>query len=111
MLKTYDRLLVPTRLIVLLLSILFWTGVNAETIDLECEALTQTFIKQLSENGILDANMEKQNRARQLALDLCVTTTKFAQDQHELDKQQALENWFFEYHPEKPGNRRLKKTH
>ena len=27
---------------------------------------------------------------------------------NEVEKQQALDNWFFEKHPEKPGNKRLK---
>ena len=107
----YYHLTVPPLLVALLSLILFSSGARAEAIDLQCEALTQTFIEQLAENGLLDANIDKQNRAKQLALSLCTSTAESAQEQHELDKRQALENWFFEYHPEKPGNRRLRKTH
>ncbi len=97
--------------IIISLASLFCSTANTETIDLKCEAVTLAFIQQLVSEDLLEHDQDKQQRANQIALDLCKNSTKTAQQQHERDKQQALENWFFEYHPEKAGNRRLKKTH
>jgi len=43
-----------------------------------------------------------------ITLDLCGGAEESAEQQSEVEKQQALDNWFFEKHPEKPGNKRLK---
>ena len=94
----------------LLLALFCSSASAAETMNLRCESLTQTLIEQLAAQDLLKAGTE-QHRAKQIALDLCTNAEVAVQQQHEFDKQEALENWFFEYHPEKPGNRRLKKTH
>ena len=51
--------------------------------------------------------MSKQ-RALAITLDLCGSAEESAEQQSEVKKQQALDNWFFEKSPEKPGNKRLK---
>ncbi|MBV1931782.1 MAG: hypothetical protein KUG71_08685 [Porticoccaceae bacterium] len=93
------------------LALLLCSSPHAHSIDLECEAVTQSLIKRLVTEELLKENLQKQQQAQQIALELCTATTESAQKQHEADKAKALENWFFEYHPEKAGNRRLKKTH
>lgn len=93
------------------LALLLCSSPHANSINLECEAVTQALIKRLVSEELLEDNLQKQQQAQQIALDLCTATTESAQKQHEADKEKALENWFFEYHPEKAGNRRLKKNH
>ena len=47
-------------------------------------------------------------RALAITLDLCGSAEQSAEQQSEAEKQQVLDNWFFEKSPEKPGNKRLK---
>lgn len=84
---------------------------STQTIDVHCEKVIQAFIGHLTEENLVTADTQEQVRIKQIALDLCTETEKSVQQQHEQGKEEALENWFFEYHPEKPGNRRLKKTY
>ncbi len=50
------------------------------------------------------------SRQRALAITLYLygRAEESAEQQSEAEKQQALDNWFFEKSPEKPGNNRLK---
>ena len=49
-----------------------------------------------------------QQRARAIGLELCTGAQTTAEQQHEQDKQKALDNWFMEATGDKPGNTRLK---
>ena len=53
----------------------------------------------------------RKNLTRRIVINSCLKATQEAQAQHETHKKKALENWFFEHQPDKPGNRRLKKSH
>ena len=77
-------------------------------IDLDCKALSKQMIDRLDAEGLLTRSEAGRQRALSITLDLCRDTEASAQQQHEAGKQEALENWFFEKHPEKPGNKRLK---
>lgn len=105
-------LILPRRLFYpMLLALLVCSSPYANSIDLECDTVTQSLIERLVTEELLGGSHQKQQQAQQIALDLCIATMESAQQQHEADKEKALENWFFEYHPDKAGNQRLKKTH
>ena len=95
---------------VVLLS-LYYAQSYAETINVDCETMAGGLIDELAAQGLLAQEVQTHAQAKRLALDSCANTEKSAQQQHEQLQTKALENWFFEYHPQKPGNRRLKKTH
>lgn len=90
-----------------LLGLLFSTGVIA-SIDAQCEQVTNLFIQQMNAENLVHQKPTEQARIKEIALNLCTETEKLVQEQHIVDKEKALENWFFESHPEKAGNRRLK---
>jgi len=77
-------------------------------IDAQCEHVTGRFIQQMNAEKLLPQNPREQERIKKIALNLCAETEKRVQEQHAEDKEKALENWFFESHPEKAGNRRLR---
>ena len=77
-------------------------------IDAQCEQVTNLFIQQMNAENLAHQKPTKQARIKEIALGLCTKTEKLVQEQHVVDKEKALENWFFESHPEKAGNRRLK---
>jgi hypothetical protein len=85
------------------------TPVHAEAIDLQCENLAKQMIERLSAEGLLASSTEDaQQRARAIGLELCTGAQATAEQQHEQDKQKALNNWFMEAPGDKPGNERLK---
>ena len=90
-----------------LLGLLFSTSAIA-SIDAQCEQATNLFIQQMNAENLVHQKPTEQARIKQIALSLCTKTEKLVQEQHTADKEKALENWFFESHPEKAGNRRLK---
>ena len=82
--------------------------VHAKDIDLECEALAEKMIERLSAEGLLTQEAGDGQRARQIGMELCSGAEASAQEQHEVGKQEALEHWFWQDKPDKPGNKRLK---
>ncbi|HYQ71691.1 MAG TPA: hypothetical protein VET88_07165 [Gammaproteobacteria bacterium] len=80
----------------------------AEGIDLDCETLSKQMVDRLDAAGLLVPSGTDKQRALDITMELCRGTEASAQQQHEAGKQEALENWFFEKQPEKPGNKRLK---
>ena len=77
-------------------------------IDLDCETLSEQMVERLDAEGLLIQTESGRQRALAITLDLCGGAEESAEQQSEVEKQQALDNWFFEKHPEKPGNKRLK---
>jgi len=83
--------------------------VHAEAIDLQCEELAKQMIERFTAEGLLASSAEDvQQRARAIGLELCTGAQATAEQQHEQDKQKALDNWFMETTGDKPGNTRLK---
>lgn len=80
----------------------------ATGIDLDCETFARQIVGRLDAEGLLVQTVNDRQRALAISLDLCRGSEASAQQQHEAGKQEALENWFFEDHPDKPGNKRLK---
>jgi len=83
-------------------------GALAGGIDLDCEALSRQMIERLDAAGLLVHSAAGSQQALAIAMDLCREGEASAQHQNEADKQEALDNWLSEKHPEKPGNTRLK---
>jgi len=83
-------------------------GSLADGIDLDCATLSEQMVDRLDAEGLLTQSKPDKQRALAITLELCGGAEESAQQQHEDEKQQALDNWFFEKHPEKPGNKRLK---
>ena len=83
-------------------------GSLASGIDLDCETLSKQMIDRLAAEGLLAQSEPDRQRALAITLELCAGAEESVQQQHEDGKQQALDNWFFEKSPEKPGNKRLK---
>lgn len=83
-------------------------GASAGGIDLDCETLSRQMVERLAAEELLVHSEAGRQRAFAVTLDLCGGAEASAQQQHEAGKQEALDNWFFEQRPEKPGNRRLK---
>ena len=81
---------------------------STASIDAQCERVTGLFIQQINAEDLVRQDSAGQQRIKEIALGLCSETEKRVQEQHIEDKEKALENWFFESHPEKAGNRRLK---
>lgn len=79
-----------------------------ENIDLNCGKLSELLVEKLKEESLLAPEQETQTRAETIIIDLCSETEDSAQQQHLLQKKAAMDNWFFEYHADKEGNRRLK---
>jgi hypothetical protein len=83
--------------------------VHSEAIDLQCEELAKQMIERFTAEGLLASSAEDvQQRARAIGLELCTGAQATAEQQHEQDKQKALDNWFMETTGDKPGNTRLK---
>jgi hypothetical protein len=82
--------------------------VQAQGIDLECEVLAGQMIERLTAEGLLVSGAADRQRAQEIGMELCSGAEESAQQQHEVGKKEALDNWFFEERPDKPGNRRLK---
>ncbi|MCG6900795.1 MAG: hypothetical protein LJE75_12460 [Gammaproteobacteria bacterium] len=83
-------------------------GAFAGGIDLDCETLSEQMVDRLDAEGLLLATESGRQRALAITLDLCGGAEESAEQQSEVEKQRALDNWFFENHPEKAGNKRLK---
>ncbi|MEZ0148786.1 MAG: hypothetical protein AB9Q19_05645 [Candidatus Reddybacter sp.] len=81
---------------------------SSASIDAQCERATGLLIQQMNAENLVRQNPAGQERIKEIALGLCSETEKLVQEQHIADTEKALENWFFESHPEKAGNRRLK---
>jgi len=82
---------------------------HAEAIDLQCEELAKQMIERFTTEGLLASSAgDVQQRARAIGLELCTGAQASAEQQHEQDKQKALDNWFMEATGDKPGNTRLK---
>lgn len=80
----------------------------AETgIDLDCENYASQLIKELSGAGLLIEGGAKQ--AKTISTDMCSATEETIQEQHEVAKQKAIDDWFFQSTGKKAGNKRLKK--
>lgn len=88
---------------------LLFSGASAAAIDAQCESATSLLIERINAEGLIRRNSAGQGRVKEIALELCSETEKLVREQHAVDKEKALENWFFESHPEKAGNRRLQK--
>jgi hypothetical protein len=85
------------------------TPAHAAAIDLQCGELAKQMIERFTEEGLLASSAgDVQQRARAIGLELCTGAQATAEQQHEQDKQKALDNWFFEATGDKPGNKRLK---
>ena len=83
-------------------------GSLAAGIDLDCETLSEQMVNRLNAEGLLIQTESGRQRALAITLDLCGGAEESAEQQSEVEKQQALHNWIFEKHPEKRGNKRLK---
>ena len=83
-------------------------GALAEGIDLDCEAFSEQLVERLGEDGLLVQSGPDRQRALTITRELCSGTEAYAQQQHEVEKQEALDSWFFENQPDKAGNKRLK---
>jgi hypothetical protein len=81
---------------------------HAQDIDLDCEVLAEQMIERLSAEGLLVPEAADGRRARAIGMELCGGAEASAQQQHEVGKQEALDNWFTEKRVDKPGNRRLR---
>jgi hypothetical protein len=85
------------------------TRAQAAGIDLQCEQLTGQLIERLDAEGLLSTSArDARQRAHAIGMDLCTGAQASAEQQHEQDKQQALDNAWFESPGDKPGNTRLK---
>jgi len=82
---------------------------QAETINLECDALANKMVTRLVEEGLLLSAEKNQLRARAISAELCQGVQKTAESQHKEAQTSALQNWIFENRPDKPGNKRLKR--
>ena len=91
-----------------LLSVAGALPAHAQDIDLDCETLAEQMIERLSAEGLLTPAAADRQRARAIGLELCGGAQASAQQQHEIGKQEAVDNWFLEKQPEKAGNRRLR---
>jgi len=83
-------------------------GSFAEGIDLDCDGFSNQLIDRLDSEGLLAESESGRQRALVVTRDLCSGSEASAQQQHETEKQEALDNWFFNNQPEKAGNKRLK---
>ncbi len=83
-------------------------SVFAEGIDLDCDEFSKQLVDSLSSEGLLARPESGRQRALTITRELCSGTEASAQQQHEAEKQEALDSWFFESQPEKAGNKRLK---
>jgi len=92
---------------ILLMSCSF--SLQATTINLECKALADKMVTQLVDEGLLLPAEQYQIRARAISSALCGEVQVTAEAQHQKAKTTALQNWVFENHPDKPGNKRLKR--
>jgi hypothetical protein len=99
---------IPTSRYVAMMLAVSSHGAFATGIDLDCESLSKQMVDRLDAAGLLVQSGNDRQRALDITMDLCRGTEASAQQQHEAGKQEALENWFFEKQPEKPGNKRLK---
>jgi hypothetical protein len=92
-----------------LLLLIVCPAAQAAAIDLQCEDLAKQLIERLSAEGLLTASTgDARQRAHAIGLDLCRGAQASAEQQHEQDKQKALDNWWFDSTGDKPGNERLK---
>lgn len=83
--------------------------VRAESIDLSCADLASEMIGRLASEGLLDAAAGGGQRAREISMELCTGAEQKARQQHEADKQEALQNWLTQPTGGKAGNERLKR--
>ncbi|MGD8619990.1 MAG: hypothetical protein PVH54_12495 [Gammaproteobacteria bacterium] len=83
-------------------------GVMAGGIDLDCVTLSRQMVERLAAENLLNDTDPGRQHALAVTRELCGEAEATARQQHEAGKQEALDNWFFETHPEKAGNRRLK---
>lgn len=91
-----------------LLLIACMQAMAAEGIDLDCEGLSQQMIERLQAEGLLSTSEADRQQALAISRELCGGAEDSAQQQHEQQTQQAMDNWLFEKQPEKAGNKRLK---
>ena len=84
------------------------TSTSDEEINLNCENLTHSLITQLHQEGLVTADIQREAAIKTIALSLCSEAEASAQQQHQINKKAALDNWFMGYHVDKAGNRRLK---
>jgi hypothetical protein len=80
----------------------------AEGIDLDCDEFSRQLVDSLDAEGLISQSETDRQRALAITRDLCSGTEVTAQQQHEAEKQEALDSWFFENQPDKAGNKRLK---
>ena len=80
----------------------------AEGIGLDCGALSKQIVDRLDTEGLLVQSEPGRQHALAITRELCSGTEASAQQQHETENQEALDNWFFKKQPEKAGNKRLK---
>ncbi|MEZ5542104.1 MAG: hypothetical protein R3F42_08675 [Pseudomonadota bacterium] len=92
-----------------LLLALLGHGTHAAGIDLDCETRSRQTLERLDAAGLLNRDEPDRQRALAVILEQCRGTEATARQQHETGKQEALDNWFFEQHTEKEGNRRLQR--
>jgi len=78
-------------------------GSLADGIDLDCETVSKQMVERLDAEGLLIQTESGRQRALAITLDLCGSAEESAEQTSEVKKQQALDNWFFEKSPEKPG--------
>ena len=83
-------------------------GAAADGIDLDCETLSKQMVDRLDAEGLLIHTEPGKQRALAITLNLCGGAEESAELQSQAEKQQALDNWFFEKRPETPGHKRLK---
>ena len=106
MYSNYFRNLLIT--ITLLLSVASVSAATDKAIQLDCAQLSGSLIEQLGKEYLLADDKKTQERAQSIAFDWCNRAESTAQQQHELNKKAAMDNWFLEYRADKDGNRRLK---
>jgi hypothetical protein len=86
-----------------------YSTAQGAAIDLQCENLARQLIERLNAEGLLTSSTgDAQQRAGAIGLELCTNAQANAEQQHEQDKQKALDNWWLEAPANKPGNKRLK---
>ena len=98
----------PLIFIILFLAAASVSAASDKAIKLDCGQLSGSLVEQLDSEYLLAYDKKTQERVQSIVFDWCARAESTAQQQHELNKKAAMDNWFLEYRADKDGNRRLK---
>lgn len=79
-----------------------------DQITLHCTEFSNQLAAQLENENLTRSAPEQEGQIRALAFNACERAEASAQEQHTNLKTKAMDRWFFDYHADKAGNRRLK---